>query len=294
MKLAATKIVMCVALLLGVGGCSEEERPPGREASLAKPIRMPIRKIPASPAPAKEASPEAKEKKAGPGETVAGERRDPTAAPETMGKKEEGLEPPREEKAREEEKAAALDKKPLKAEGVAAEGRQTKAEGEAAYHTVRKGESLSLLAGRKEVYGDPLKWPILFRHNPDALADISLDDGLADREIPEGRRLRFLTPKEVETNLRSRSRNLWVVNIFSGTGKAEIMPQVVKLLKLKYPIYITRATVQGTEWMRLRLGFFASKRDADEEGAKIMALLKLMDSWSTRIGENEFEEFGGY
>jgi len=249
--------------------------------------------MPETPVSVKKEITEAEENRAGREDTEAGKEIQATAIPEPGEKKEEGLRPPSEEKAGEEEKTTAVEEKPLKAEETTAL-EEAKVEEEAGYYEATKGDTLSSIAGRKDVYGDPLKWPILFRQNSDALADLVLDEDLPEKEIPEDKKLRFLTPEAIAENLRGRPQNLWVVNIFSGTTKAEVMPQAVKLLKLGYPFYITRADVRGTEWMRLRLGFFATKREADEAGAKIMAPLNLADSWSTKISENEFEAFGGF
>ncbi len=46
--------------------------------------------------------------------------------------------------------------------------------------------------------------------------------------------------------------------------------------------------------MRLRVGFFEKKDEADSEGEKIKALLNLGEPWKTKVGKEELEEFGGY
>ncbi|HWI39946.1 MAG TPA: LysM peptidoglycan-binding domain-containing protein [Verrucomicrobiae bacterium] len=40
-----------------------------------------------------------------------------------------------------------------------------------AFHTVRKGETLPLIAGQAEVYNDPSLWPLLYRANRDQIRD---------------------------------------------------------------------------------------------------------------------------
>ena len=46
--------------------------------------------------------------------------------------------------------------------------------------------------------------------------------------------------------------------------------------------------------MRLHVGFFKNKIEADMEMKKIMTLLNLDNSWVTKVGQKEFEEFGSY
>ena len=46
--------------------------------------------------------------------------------------------------------------------------------------------------------------------------------------------------------------------------------------------------------MRLRVGFFKNRAEADTEGKKIRAMLSLDDYWITTIAKKELEEFGSY
>jgi hypothetical protein len=46
--------------------------------------------------------------------------------------------------------------------------------------------------------------------------------------------------------------------------------------------------------MRLRVGFFKTKAEADDEGKKIMELLRFKDSWTTKLGTNEFSDVARY
>jgi len=57
---------------------------------------------------------------------------------------------------------------------------------------------------------------------------------------------------------------------------------------------MTRVEVEGKEWMRLRVGFFGQKEDAEEEGKKLMEILGFSDIWTTKVGDIERGEFGGY
>jgi hypothetical protein len=80
----------------------------------------------------------------------------------------------------------------------------------------------------------------------------------------------------------------------SATTNTKIIPPAIRLINNGYPAYITRAKVKGKDWIRLRVGFFKSRTEADTEGKKIMAMLKIADSWVTKAGKKELEEFGGY
>jgi hypothetical protein len=68
------------------------------------------------------------------------------------------------------------------------------------FYRVHKGDSLFKIAGLKDIYGDPIKWPSLFRLNMDRLDNIQADDDLEHKELPEGLSLRFVTPHEASEN----------------------------------------------------------------------------------------------
>ena len=65
-------------------------------------------------------------------------------------------------------------------------------------------------------------------------------------------------------------------------------------MKSGYHTYITKATVKGEEWMRIRAGFFEKRSAAVSEGKKIMKILKNEKAWAVKIEKGELEEFGGY
>jgi hypothetical protein len=165
---------------------------------------------------------------------------------------------------------------------------------EVGYHTVRKGESLASIAGLQRTYSDPLKWPVVFRLNLEKLGDLPGGEDFPERALPEGMKLRIVTPEEAKKNVRNQAGKDWVINVLSSTSKEEIALAAVVLAKKGYPIYITQSRVKGKEWMRLRVGFFESKRDADALGEKIQDLMNLGDPWITKANQAEFKEFGGF
>ena len=262
MKFETTIISICVISLCLWGGCSDGEQssPPVQKTKVVMPIKRPTPKKPKISSPTQEVKTKPEVKGVGEGKT------------------------------------AALEEKAVKISRTEPEKKkkETAAKEEAGYYVVKKGDSLSSIAGKKAVYDDPLKWPILYRLNLDKLGNIHTGQDFADKQIPEDLKIRFLTSAEVKQNLKKRSHELWVVNILSATTNKKIVPAAVKLIKEGYPVYITSAKVKGKDWMRLRAGFYKDREEANANGKKIMEIINLTDSWSTKADEKEFDEFGGY
>lgn len=259
MKPAAGIVSICMALFLLGGGCSKEEEPtvPAKKSKVVKTIKKPVSVRSAFPSTTQEA------------------------------------EVKQEEKTGEEVKVVAVQQiAPKELETVSKEI-ETVVE-EEGYYIVKDGDSLASVAARENVYGDPLKWPVLYRLNTDKFENIPLGGDFPDRNLAEGVMLKMITPEEQEENMKKRADHFWVVNVLSSTKKEKIIPPAIRLIKNGYPVYITKATVKGKDYMRLRVGFFNSKSQAHTEGKKIMAMLKLTDSWTNKIGPTEFGEFARY
>ena len=176
----------------------------------------------------------------------------------------------------------------------AAENKDQKGKEEKGYYIVNKGESLRDIAGKSDIMGDPLKWPVIFRLNMDELNKMKNGENLPTRELSEGIRLKIYTHEEQENLIKSRENNYWVVNVLSAKTDKEIVPSVLKLIKIGYPAYISRVKIKGEDWMRLRVGFYNDRDEAKKEGNKIMNQLKLPDIWTTKVDKAEFDEFGKY
>jgi hypothetical protein len=123
---------------------------------------------------------------------------------------------------------------------------------------------------------------------------MSMTEDFPDKVLPEGIKLKFFTQEEVRNNLEERGKKQWAVNLLSSPIRKEVVPPVVRLIRAGYPVYITRANVKGTNYMRVRVGFFEGKTEADSEGRKLIELVKLSDFWTLRVREEEVREFGGY
>jgi hypothetical protein len=199
-----------------------------------------------------------------------------------------------ETKEGEDVKTAVIEEKALETPETDAGEKETITEEVIGYYIAKRGDSLSSIAAREDVYGDPFKWPILYRLNMDKLGKLQLVEGPPDGEVPEGLRLRIISPDERMENLKRISHNMWVVSVLSSTSDREIIPAAIRLIRSGYPVYITRVKVKAKDWMRLRVGFFKNRTDADKVGKKIMSMLNLHDSWITKAGKQELEEFGGY
>ena len=165
------------------------------------------------------------------------------------------------------------------------------------YYLVHKGDSLFEIAGRKGVYGNPLKWPTLFRLNMDKFVHVEMSDDFERKGLPEGLKLKFVTPQQARKNLSNQADRLWVVNVISTQDPRKIVSPAIVLMKLGYQVYITKAMVKGKEWIRLRVGFYKDKAkaiSAMESIASVSTIQDAADAWVTRIGQSELEEFGGY
>ena len=270
MKVSMVRIF--IVLLFALGACSGEDQqppqtPPPKVVQPIKPSTADIEKP--TTTPAEEKKPSAEEKasteKAAPSPDKPGTAPKPAAEEKQVASQE----PP-----------ATLAKKKVKDEpGI---------------YLVKKGDTLSSIAARSDVLKDPLKWPILLRLNRDKLGEWAAGEDLPDRELSQGTDLKVITAREARACLKKATGTLWVVNVLSATTNAEIVPPAVTLVKQGYPVYIVRANVKGKDYMRLRVGFFKNRSEADEVGKKIKEQLSFQDSWSTKADKEEYEEVAGF
>lgn len=254
MKGAATLISIWIIFIFICTGCSGEEPSSSPEENVV--VRRPIRAV--------------SQEKA---ETVISAL---DVSPEPFSRKEGG------------ETVAAVEEK---ARGNKKEGQ---GETEKGYYITERGDSLSKIAGRKDVYGDILKWPIIYRLNMGVLDGLAKDVTFPNAEIPAGIRLKIPTSLEVQENLTKSPKDYWIINVISSQEEEAIVPHAIKLIRSGYPAYITTADINGKEWMRLRVGFYGQKEAADREGKKLMEILGFTDIWTTKAGDIERGEFGGY
>ena len=319
MKISAIVISICLALFLCVA-CSREEPPPppAQTTKVVKAIKTPIPneggvsligeeiksedeveegeeiKIPNIEEVLKALEPGARQKEGamdevvgyGVVEPVLEKAKIPLAGVEEKAKEEA--------KGKDDLKTPVVEGKALKIPEPDAREKETVTEEIPGYYVVKKTDTLSAIAAREDVYGDSLKWPVLYRLNMDNVGISQLGEDLSDKKVPEGLRLKIVSPDEAKANLEKRSRSVWVVNALSTTSNEKIVPAAVSLIKNGYTVYLVRAKVKGKDWMRLRVGFFENKSKANTEAEKIKAILNLGDTWVAKIGKKELEEFGSY
>lgn len=139
-----------------------------------------------------------------------------------------------------------------------------------------------------------MKWPLLYRSNMDKMGELQLVRNFLDRELDQGERLRIITPSDARENLRRRADHIFTVNVLSARTQKGLISSAIRLMREGYMVYITSAMVKGRHWMRLRVGFFKTKLEADLERKKINAILNIPNSWVTKVGKEELEEFGCY
>ena len=163
------------------------------------------------------------------------------------------------------------------------------------YYVTQEGDSLSIIAGYSEVYGDPLKWPSLFRLNVREFGESEIKKGFQDKELTEGRELKFVTPREAEENLTKLGRKRWAVNVLSVQRPASIALYVSRLTRNGFQAYITEAEVNEKEWTRLRVGFFEDRAEARRNAEMIGSLLSTtVEPMPVKISDSELNRFGGY
>jgi type VI secretion system protein ImpK len=162
------------------------------------------------------------------------------------------------------------------------------------HYTVGQGDSLVSIASQEKVYGDPLKWPVLYRHNLQELGELRGGTDLPERHLHPGLRLRTVRLHEYEVNLKKRSTDLYVVNVLSTAHNEKAVQAAVQVIQMGYPAYLTKAKSEGKEWIRLRVGFFKTQAEADVEGKKIQTSLRLPKIWTAKVAQHEFEKYAGY
>ena len=77
----------------------------------------------------------------------------------------------------------------------------------------------------------------------------------------------------------------YVINAASFSGKTKALKFRSKLLKQGFNAYITVAVVKGKTWYRVRIGFYATKKDADRAAKRLT--LKEASPWISKVSKRE-------
>lgn len=180
-------------------------------------------------------------------------------------------------------------------QGTARRTQQQARKVEEGHYRIKKGDTLFKIAGRKDVYGDPLKWPSLYRLNLDKLGQLKLTENFQHQALSGGVDLKFVTIRQAAQNLTQLGSQRWAVNVLSAQNSETIIKPALTLMKKGYHVYITKAKVQGRDWLRFRVGFFRDDREAATEGKKILSLLSSNKRfWVVKVPNGELKRFGGY
>jgi len=290
--------VSCIVILAFIifSSCSGEEEPP-------KPVqRIPIKIVRPMPIPPPEkqvSSPEFKEEKAEKAQVEEEEKNILTAREVPADKPKERLLSGPEAKTEDEagKTTRTVDKgqgkKPLAETGQGEVIKEASEKSETDSYKVKEGESLLSIAAKMEVYGDPLKWPILYRYNMDGLRSLKVENFSPTIALPEGMSLQLISLKESRERQKKLMLGDWVVNVLSVSEDKveELNSAALKLLKGGYSPYITRVKIKDKYWLRLRIGFFKDKAGASKDTEKLKCLLGFSNFWITEADKAEIEQF---
>ncbi|MBI5047650.1 MAG: SPOR domain-containing protein [Deltaproteobacteria bacterium] len=79
----------------------------------------------------------------------------------------------------------------------------------------------------------------------------------------------------------------WAVHIASYVSKEEAEAMVKRFKQNNYNAYVTEFDFKGKHWYRLRIGFYASAREARAVGQKIASGYNINGIWPVRPVKKE-------
>lgn len=163
---------------------------------------------------------------------------------------------------------------------------------------VRSGDTLEKIAARPELYGDRLKWFLVYFQNREELAPLRLPpDEAATTLLRPGLALALLPPGQVAGSAQKATccgQTHWVVNIRSHQDPHRLNRLLVQLLDLGEFAYLSTYLQRGTTWYRLRVGFFDSQEVAASRAGQLGARLGLTDLWVAKAAVLEVREYIGF
>ncbi len=159
-------------------------------------------------------------------------------------------------------------------------------------YETEEGDTLMSVSGKNDIYGNPLKWPLLYRDNPEEFFRNKDESSLFETSLSAGMKLKISPHNKAE--LTGNDTTVYVINIVSSPHMKKLAPLVVKLIDDGYYVYLTETMLQGDKWYRLRAGFYRTRSEAERAGEKLKKILRIKDTWTTKIENEEFLDFGGY
>lgn len=83
------------------------------------------------------------------------------------------------------------------------------------YYTVRPGDNLWDISAQGEIYGDPYRWPLIFKANQDKIADADLIYPGQTLTITRGN-----SPFEIDSAIyHARTRGAWTLGVVEDTDR---------------------------------------------------------------------------
>ena len=163
-------------------------------------------------------------------------------------------------------------------------------------HVTIDGDTLSSIAGQSRIYGSSLKWTLIYLLNREELGKMKIQPAaLPITPLPAGLVLALMLPEEARKKADCAAEERpWVVNILSSLNIEEIVPLAIRLIDGGYFAYIGQWNYKDKHWKRLRVGFFADRDTANEQGRKIMEELGLRNFWTVKADWDELNEYAGF
>lgn len=79
----------------------------------------------------------------------------------------------------------------------------------------------------------------------------------------------------------------WAVHVASYMSKEEALAMVKRLKQNNYNAYMTEFNLKGKYWYRVRIGFYASDREAKSIGKKISGNYSMSGMWTVKPNKKE-------
>ena len=89
-------------------------------------------------------------------------------------------------------------------------------------------------------------------------------------------------------------RENWVVHVASVRTKEQAMVYKERLMAAGFPAYSILAKVKGEDWIRVRVGFFNGRGEAQKAGEEIeKKFIAKGPYWITKVSKKEMEDLLG-
>lgn len=147
-------------------------------------------------------------------------------------------------------------------------------------HLVNQGDTLRSIAAEPDRYGNPHLWTLIYGINRKEIAKLGIPPAeIPMAPLPEGTVLAILTARPADAE--KYKDYSWVLNLVSSKTEADLYEPAVVMIDRDHLAYIVPAQGQTTDWLRLRVGFFADREAAKKAGKRIVAETDIKDFWVT-------------